>query len=46
MSASSTASNASNPPQYRPLHFGVTRAVLTEGQGGARYSRCSPAPSA
>ena len=22
---------------YRPLHFGVTRAVLTEGQGGVRY---------
>ena len=23
--------------QYRPLHFGVTRAVLNEGQGGVRY---------
>ena len=22
---------------YRPLHFGVTRAVLTEGHGGVRY---------
>lgn len=24
-------------PTYRPLHFGVTRAVLTEGQQGVRY---------
>ena len=23
--------------QYRPLHFGVTRAVLTEGTNGVRY---------
>jgi feruloyl-CoA synthase len=41
MSASTvTASfkpNAAHAPHYRPLHFGVTRAVLTEGQGGVRY---------
>lgn len=24
-------------PRYRPLHFGVTRAVLTEGAAGVRY---------
>src|SRR6478735_3511428 len=26
-------------PRYRPLAFGVTRAVLREGAGGARYVR-------
>ena len=39
MSASTvTASfNTAHEPHYRPLHFGVTRAVLTEGQDGVRY---------
>ena len=33
---------------YRPLHFGVTRAVLTEGQGGVHYLKAEQAlePSA
>ena len=42
--STATASfNAAHPqrephqPTYRPLHFGVTRAVLTEGQQGVRY---------
>ncbi|CAN5459926.1 feruloyl-CoA synthase [soil metagenome] len=28
---------ASCAPRYRPLHFGVTRAVMTEAPGGVRY---------
>jgi feruloyl-CoA synthase len=24
---------------YRPLHFGVTRGVLTAGEGGVQYLR-------
>src|SRR4051812_18590202 len=34
----STASNRP-APRYRPLGFGVTRAVLREGEGGVRYVR-------
>ena len=30
-------------PTYRPLQFGVTRAVLSEGAGGARYLRAEQA---
>lgn len=45
MSASTATANFSaaplqrepHQPTYRPLHFGVTRAVLTEGQQGVRY---------
>ena len=29
--------DASSLRRYRPLRFGVTRAVLTEGAGGVRY---------
>ena len=42
--STATASFNAEPPQrephqptYRPLHFGVTRAVLTEGPQGVRY---------
>lgn len=43
MSESTASFNAAplprepHQPTYRPLHFGVTRAVLTEGQQGVRY---------
>jgi feruloyl-CoA synthase len=26
-----------NAPRYRPLHFGVTRAIMSEGANGVRY---------
>ena len=29
--------------QYRPLHFGVTRGVLTEGTGGVQYLKAEQA---
>lgn len=35
MSKNPTA--ASSASRYRPLHFGVTRAVMTEGANGVRY---------
>ena len=35
MTAQATAASA--PPRYRPLHFGVTRALTREGAGGAQY---------
>ena len=34
-----TSAGALPPARYRPLQFGVTRAVLREGEGGVRYLR-------
>ena len=36
MSESTTSFNRSTA-QYRPLHFGVTRAIMSESLGGVRY---------
>ena len=36
-SISTVTSSPCSAPRYRPLHFGVTRAVLDEGQCGVRY---------
>ena len=35
MTAQATANSA--PPRYRPLRFGVTRALTRHGAGGAQY---------
>ena len=34
---SNNPATASHAAQYRPLHFGVTRAVMSEGANGVRY---------
>jgi feruloyl-CoA synthase len=34
---STSLATASPAPRYRPLHFGVTRAVMTESENGVRY---------
>ena len=36
-SPSSAASSPGATPRYRPLTFGITRAVMTEGEAGVRY---------
>src|SRR5688572_13967766 len=47
-SMSDAIATACSTPRYRPLGFGVTRAVLTEGRDGVRYLRAEQAlaPSA
>ncbi len=38
-----TASASCPAPAYRPLHFGVTRALMREGPGGVRYLKAEQA---